>query len=234
MTVRPLDLEGVAPFAGGGTRQCFVHPDDPTLCVKVDRGGVSFTGDEERHMRRVQYLRRGRPFEACTAYGGRVETSRGTGRVYELVRDARSGRISQPLATYLRLPRDDGRDRLLCDAFERFRAAILRDGVAWRDPNTYNLCVQGRADGSFRLVAVDGFGHRQFLPIADIVPMFARRTTLRRMERNGFTDLATLRALDAQNPRIWVPGESLARGLSQDGSQTSPRPRGGSDMEAIE
>ena len=34
-----LCLEGRAPFAEGGNRVCFVHPDDEGLCVKVVKAG---------------------------------------------------------------------------------------------------------------------------------------------------------------------------------------------------
>ena len=35
-----INLEGITPFAKGGNRKCFVHPDNPNRCLKVVHAGL--------------------------------------------------------------------------------------------------------------------------------------------------------------------------------------------------
>ena len=35
-----IDLDGITPFAEGGNRKCFIHPDDPDRCLKVIHKGL--------------------------------------------------------------------------------------------------------------------------------------------------------------------------------------------------
>ena len=35
-----INLQGVKPFAEGGNRICFIHPDDKSLCLKVSKQEV--------------------------------------------------------------------------------------------------------------------------------------------------------------------------------------------------
>ena len=35
-----IDLDDIKPFANGGNRMCFVHPDNPGRCLKVVHPGL--------------------------------------------------------------------------------------------------------------------------------------------------------------------------------------------------
>ena len=35
-----INLEGVRPFAEGGNRVCYVHPDNKNLCLKISKPEV--------------------------------------------------------------------------------------------------------------------------------------------------------------------------------------------------
>ena len=35
-----IDLDGLTPFAEGGNRKCFIHPDNPNRCLKVVHPGL--------------------------------------------------------------------------------------------------------------------------------------------------------------------------------------------------
>ena len=35
-----INLEGITPFAEGGNRKCFVHPDNPNRCLKIVHAGL--------------------------------------------------------------------------------------------------------------------------------------------------------------------------------------------------
>ena len=35
-----INLDGIKPFAEGGNRMCFVHPDNPGRCLKVVHPGL--------------------------------------------------------------------------------------------------------------------------------------------------------------------------------------------------
>ena len=35
-----INLDDITPFAEGGNRMCFVHPDNPSRCLKVVHPGL--------------------------------------------------------------------------------------------------------------------------------------------------------------------------------------------------
>ena len=35
-----INLNGITPFAEGGNRMCYVHPDNPNRCLKVIHPGL--------------------------------------------------------------------------------------------------------------------------------------------------------------------------------------------------
>ena len=209
MTTEVLDLDGVESFAEGAKQRCFVHPGDARLCVKVHKGVPDDTPSEIVHLRRVAFMRRvaamlrARPFEAVAGHVGTIRTTIGSGELFELVRDETTGRISRPIALWLRETLSEAEELRLATALDEFKRAILRDGVVVYDLQSYNVVAQERDDRTLRLVAIDGFGHPQFVPLADFVPALAHRTMRRRIRRCGFETLDTLRDHNAKNDRPW-------------------------------
>ena len=116
-----LVLTGQEPFARGGNRLCFVHPEDDLRCIKVRRPDftledrrrekgfpknlkplASFDDNREEYLVMKQLRRTyGEPiFRHISRCFGFVDTDLGKGLVSELIRD-HDGAISQTLKKYL-------------------------------------------------------------------------------------------------------------------------------------
>jgi hypothetical protein len=179
---QPLVLTDREPFARGGGRDCYVHPHDPGLCVKVARPGRS---PEERR-RQVAWWKRWRKpaqkyddslrdfrlLKALEAAGdaaiwrhvprclGWVGTDRGRGLVTELVRDA-DGQISRNLLEYIWTQGYTPRVQAAVEEFARFWEARC---IPARSLFLDNIAAQEQADGTLRLVVIDGLGSTVLIP----------------------------------------------------------------------
>jgi hypothetical protein len=96
-SARPLALAECEPFARGRRRHCYVHPDDPDLCVKVaaDAGDERCLREQGRDLRSYRWLRSlgsDSVFDRIPAVEGIVDTDLGEGIVMRLYREGVIGR----------------------------------------------------------------------------------------------------------------------------------------------
>ncbi|MFP5409668.1 MAG: YrbL family protein [Gammaproteobacteria bacterium] len=225
--VERLVLAGLEPFARGGGRDCFVHPRDPGLCVKVAREGRS---PEERRRQMPWWkrwrkpahkyddsLRDYRTLKALESSGdaaiwqclprlhGWVETDRGRGLVTDLVRDA-DGSVSRSLLDYLRTHGHDERVQAAVDAFARFWETCP---VPARSLFLDNIAAQVRDDGTLRLVVIDGLGNTVLIPWytwSKALGLIWARRNIRFLRR----DIAALFPGEAQAKAAGKPGAASA------------------------
>jgi len=180
--IKRLVLAGLEPFAHGGGRDCYVHPLDSALCVKVAREGRS---PQERRQQLAWWKRWRKPAEKyddslrdfrilkalesdndpatwqhVPRCMGWVETDHGRGLVTELVRDA-DGLISRNLLEYLWTHGYDDRVQAAVDEFARFWE---RKSIPTRSLFLDNIAAQVRPDGTLRLVVIDGLGNTLLIP----------------------------------------------------------------------
>ncbi len=186
-----LRLSQMTPFARGGNRLCYVHPDNPQCCVKVRR--PDFTLEDCR--RKKGFPRNLRPLssfddnreEAAVIEDlqktrgviihhhiyrcdGFVETDLGPGLMTELVRDA-DGRISVSLKQDLW---ERGYPEETRQAVETLGAFWLKHLIPSRELLTHNILVQRGDNGEIqRLVVVDGLGSPYLFPF-DWLPKVVR------------------------------------------------------------
>ncbi len=186
-----ISLANEQPFARGGNRLCFVHPDDPSRCIKVRRPDftledcrrkkgfpknlrrLSAFDDNLEEFKVVQSLERQKGeviFSHIYRCFGFVETDLGKGLVTELVRDE-DGRISLSLKQYIW---EYGYNKA-CQAAVRDLSLFWKQHlVPSRDLLTHNVLVQQGANGEIiRLVVIDGLGSPHPLPF-DLFPGFYR------------------------------------------------------------
>jgi PhoP regulatory network protein YrbL len=177
-----LLLSRLAPFAQGGNRLCFVHPDDPLRCVKVRRPDFplaalrkkkkfpknlkplsSFDDNLEEHrvMRMLDKHVGPALYQHLSHCYGFEETDLGRGLASELIRDA-SGRISYSLKQYLW---EFGPTDSFEKALGEFCAFWTRHAIPSRDLLLHNIVAQRDANGEVsRLVVIDGLGSPGFWP----------------------------------------------------------------------
>ena len=198
-TVRLLLRHGVPPHAGdpiyrlspdmrigrGSKRDCYAHPGNPDLCIKVprhpDRADAQQPSIVEWYCA-TALDRRGVPFRHRARCYGWVETDRGTGLVMERVRN----RDGAPALTLYEAVHKHGlaMEQIAC-LFAELKRWVLTNAVPVTDLNSGNLLVR-HTDNRAYLVLVDGIGgqkvkfkfvfYRRF-------PWFARLLSWRRWAR---------------------------------------------------
>ncbi|WP_237067564.1 YrbL family protein [Microbulbifer guangxiensis] len=196
-----IDLSGQSPFASGGNRHCFRHPQDSGKCVKVMR-----TGRIEELRRRAPWYKRlagNRRFddnlreqdgyrqralrnagEASNAWRhlarwyGIEATSEGPAAVTELVTDEHG----QPAMTLERYLQCNGLDETIEAALHRFARWLRETGLLTKNILPHNLVIREET-GQPELVLIDGIGCAAFLPLAEYFPHSRKRYIQRRIER---------------------------------------------------
>ncbi|NDV61736.1 hypothetical protein G0Q06_04670 [Puniceicoccales bacterium CK1056] len=177
-----LTLKGLEPFGVGGRRKCYVHPSDPSKCVKVLRRDDKRTrrhkksklipsairrehdnNEEERIvLERIENrigLKMREHLPKCYGYEA---TDEGPGLVLDLMRDA-DGKISRSLRELFTAGFEPDQFR---QAFDEFAAFLLENRVLTRNLHDHNLVARHLAGGAWKLYLIDGVGDPAWLPLA--------------------------------------------------------------------
>jgi len=97
-----LELSAEQLIARGWHRECYLHPADNNLCVKVEvNGDETETRDEQAYYRHLD--KRLTDGQSAPHFHGQVVTNLGNGAIFDLVRDA-DGEVAKTLAHYLKYP----------------------------------------------------------------------------------------------------------------------------------
>lgn len=176
-------LKPLKPFAHGGNRLCFVHPEHADRVIKVRRPEftledlrrkkgfpknlrpLSWFDDNQEEFRVMQDIARRVGHEAFSVISrcyGYEETDMGPGLTSELIRNG-DGKISYSVMEYIwRFGYSDE----LKTAANRFAETWLRLGIPSRDLILHNILVQCDAEQKIqRLVVIDGLGHSGAIPV---------------------------------------------------------------------
>ena len=213
-----LRLAHLRPFAVGGTRRCYVHPEDATLCVKVLRpdrtaaarladakGWRKLKGrrgfdDQRKELKAYRELRaRGQAdwTHVPRCYGA-IETDQGVGVVSDLRRNWDGG---YPSNLEQLLP--NGMTPALRAAIAEFKAWLLRDLFLTRDLLPHNIIAVAGSPSRYHLVIVDGVGNSELVPVSNWLKTCARSKVERKLRKFDY------------RVRILLPG-----GAACDGSNT--------------
>lgn len=195
-----IRLSKTTPFARGGNRLVYVHPERPEVCIKLPRTDVGLavkrrrkglkgrlklaaTFDDNRAEARTLTELHHRIGGGLAAFVPRflgwVETDLGPGVAIELVRDD-DGAIATPLKQYVW---ERGFDESLETALEEFTAYWIRERVPSRELLLHNVVARRSGDGSLRLVVIDGLGNADLLPLSRWSRVLARRKSARKAAR---------------------------------------------------
>lgn len=194
-----IDLGGTEPFASGGNRFCYRHPQNPGLCVKVMRPGRTaellaraplykrWRGERyfDDNLRELEgYSQRALQggdedlWQHLPRWYGIQATSLGPGAVTDMILDG-GGEPAPTLRDYLR---ENGLDREIRSALQRFADWLLRCRVLTKNLIAHNLVVREER-GRPEIYLIDGLGSAAFLPLPEISGYFAERYIRRRIER---------------------------------------------------
>lgn len=195
-----IRLAAGTPFARGGNRLVYVHPERPDVCIKLPRRDVDLavkrhrkglkgrlkpaaTFDDNRVEARTLTELHGRIGESLAAFVPRflgwVETDLGRGVAVDLIRDD-DGAVATPLKQYVW---ERGFDEGLEIALREFTDYWVRERVPSRELLLHNVVARRRRDGGVRLAVIDGLGNADLLPLARWSRVLARRKSARKAAR---------------------------------------------------
>lgn len=199
-----IDLSGLEPFASGYNRQCYRHPHDPALCLKVLRPeniearfqrqgwakkvlGRARIDDNLQELRAHQQpaIRKllaagqnGAIWKHLPHFHGNAETSLGTANVSEIITGS-DGEPAETLEAYLKR---QGFDHPVQEAVERFCNWLTETGILTRNLLPHNLVISERK-GQPELFLVDGLGAPSIPNKLAVFPAWRRRYISRRVRR---------------------------------------------------
>lgn len=199
-----LELDPHALVGKGLHRECYLHPDDPSRCIKIVVAGKR----NENHREQAYYAalaRRGVTWEMLPKFHGLVPTNLGEGAVFDLVRDY-DNRISLTLGHYL------GSEQLtslhaaaLRRALQDLKSYLLEQRIITMTLKPKNILFQRQTAETGKLVIVDNIGNSDFLPLANYSTRLAQwkiRRKWHRFERSMRRDFAGNKALG----QVLAPG----------------------------
>lgn len=169
-----IDLTHHRPFASGFNRHCYIHPDNPGLCLKVVRRdhleqryqrqptakkllGRQRLDDnrQEQHAHRQAALAApdSPAWQLIPAFYGSVPTTLGQANVSELIVND----DGSPACTLEHVLKAAPSSTPVQSAIDEFCLRLTQTGLLTRNLLPHNLVVQ-RTDAGLRLVLVDGLG----------------------------------------------------------------------------
>ena len=192
-----LELRTLKPFAIGGTRRCYIHPNDSNLCVKVlreDRTPEVRKNQTEGFKRLLpprnfdDQWKEQRAYEALIPkvtdgtwkhvpeYFGTVDTDMGLGIVTRVFRNHDG---SFPLTLEHLVPK--GITDSLEQALQEFKDWLRKELFLSRHLLPHNIIVVETEPSTCTLVIVDGIGNSEMIPISSWFDFFARRKIERKI-----------------------------------------------------
>ena len=192
-----INLEGVRPFAEGGNRVCYVHPDNKNLCLKISKPEVvkkmrsnapwykklrseqSFDDnfrEERAYQQRAVKENPQKIWRHLARWHEFVETSKGLASCTELITN--NDKVALNLEEYLF---SKGRTSEINDALKEFEMFLKETKLLTKNIIPHNLAVKEN-DSGLTLKIIDGLGCMSFIPLPEISDAFAKRYIKRRIE----------------------------------------------------
>ena len=192
-----INLEGVRPFAEGGNRVCYIHPDNKNLCLKISKQEVikkirsnapwykklrsekSFDDnfrEERAYQQRAVKENPQKIWRHLARWHEFVETSKGLASCTELITN--NDKVALNLEEYLF---SKGRTLEINIALKEFEMFLKETKLLTKNIIPHNLAVKEN-DSGLTLKIIDGLGCMSFIPLPEISDAFAKRYIKRRIE----------------------------------------------------
>jgi len=192
-----ISLEEVKPFAEGGNRVCYIHPDNKSLCLKISKSEVvkkmrsnapwykklrserSFDDnfrEERAYQQRAIKENPQKIWKHLAKWHEFIETSKGLASCTELIKN--NDKIALNLEEYLF---SKGRTTEIDEALKEFEMFLKETKLLTKNIIPHNLAVK-EDDCGLTLKIIDGLGCMSFIPLPEISNAFANRYIKRRIE----------------------------------------------------
>ena len=192
-----IDLSNSMPFAKGGNRACYQHPNNKNIFLKVTHAGLpeklkktahwykkyrALDSFDDNKREEIAYSQRAVSehkliiWDHLVNWYGFEETSMGLASATEMVLN--DGVIAETLESYLFT---NGKDEKITVALEEFENWLKKTLILTKNIIPHNIVVK-KTEGKLQLKIIDGLGCSSFLPLPKISNFFAKRYVSRRVE----------------------------------------------------
>ena len=192
-----ISLEEVKPFAEGGNRVCYIHPDNKNLCLKISKPEVvkkmrsnapwykklrSKRSFDDNYREESAYQQRAikenpqKIWRHLAKWYEFVETSKGLASCTELITN--NHKVALNLEEYLF---SKGRTSEIDKALKEFEMFLKETKLLTKNIIPHNLAVK-EDDYGLTLKIIDGLGSMLFIPLPEISNALANRYIKRRIE----------------------------------------------------
>jgi hypothetical protein len=177
-----LELAAEQLIARGWHRECYQHPADRNLCVKV-----VVNGDDTETRREQAYYRhleqRLTDWQSIPKFHGNVATNKGDGAVFSLIRDA-NGQVSKTLGHYLSSAELFAQHRLeLQKSLLSLYQYQLQNNVITMSLKPNNLLFQLSENGQGMMFIIDNLGNAEQFPVSTYSRFFGSRKIQRKWRK---------------------------------------------------
>ena len=192
-----ISLEEVKPFAEGGNRVCYIHPNNKSMCLKISKPEVvkkmrsnapwykklrSERSFDDNYREESEYQQRAikenpqKIWRHLAKWYEFVETSKGLASCTELITN--NDKVALNLEEYLF---SKGRTSEIDKALKEFEIFLKETKLLTKNIIPHNLAVKEN-DSELTLKIIDGLGCMSFIPLPEISNTFADRYIKRRIE----------------------------------------------------
>lgn len=170
-------------FGKGNHRECYIHPEDKTRCIKIIVDGNDQSSQIMREKKYYKHLEnRNISWDMLSRYYGDIETNMGLGSIFELIVD-HDGNVAKTLEYYLNNHQEtDSHYDGLSECFANFKDYIFTNRIITSRLYPRNITCQKGEAGIIKFTIIDNIGNSDFLPISNYSKYFARKKITRRWE----------------------------------------------------
>lgn len=175
--LKPAELVGK-----GLHRECYIHPEDNNLCVKVVvNGDRKETRREQAYYKLLQ--KRNIAWDMLPKFYGEVDTNLGQGAVFDLIRDS-NGQVSRTLEHYLNsVPLLELNAQGLQQSLQRLKDYLIAQNIITMTIKSKNIVYQQRDDQNSLCIIIDNIGNSDCIPISSYNRFFGYKKITRKWAR---------------------------------------------------
>jgi len=177
-----INIDPSSLIGKGLHRECYVHPENKNLCIKV-----VVHGDSKEIQREQKYYsllqKRNISWEVLPRFYGLVETNLGLGAVFDLIRNY-DGSVSKTLEFYLVSNEKTGSHYLgLLKAINSLRKKLYQQKIITMTLKAKNIVYKKTNHEEGRLIIIDNIGNSDLIPICNYNAFMAGKKILRKWKR---------------------------------------------------
>lgn len=173
-----INLDESMLIGKGRDRACYAHPYDLSLCIKI---AIKAEKQSRREKRYLSYLKRkNRDISLLSDFKGVVKTDKGTGYLFELVRN-NDGSIAESLTNVIKKQLISVADiKTINDLLEDY---LTKQQICAYDLSPNNLVVFTDQNGKLACKIIDGIGVAKPNPLLTRLPSLITKSQQKALAR---------------------------------------------------